>query len=353
LIMDGVLLSPRTMKAAVYGGIGKVELREVEIPPVPRGFVLVDTKVTGICGSDLHRYFGDWSQTEFASGHEISGVVAELGEAVDNVEVGDRVCAECFSHCGRCRFCELGLYNLCENRVYVSGKDAVGFAEYSLLHASSLFKLPQSFSFEHGVLVEPLSVSYRAFWRSGSDYKSSVAVIGGGTIGLLCLAAAKAAGVPEKAILVKYDHQAAIAERLGADHVLRVSDKGISGWASSLTGRLGFDVVIDTVASAKSLQDALETVRRGGTIVLVGGYTKAVEAPLRYAVNNELNIRGSICYGYTGSRKDFDSAIDLIASGRVDPTAIVTHRFPLDKVGEAFQTAGDKTSGSIKVLVVQ
>ena len=346
-------MSRRMMKAALYGGVGKVELGEVELPSVPRGFVLVDTKVTGICGSDLHRYFGGWSQTKFASGHEISGVVAELGEGVDIVKVGDRVCAECFSHCGQCRFCELGLYNLCENRIYVSGKDAVGFAEYSLLHSSSLFTLPQGFDFEQGALVEPLSVSYRAFWRSGSDYKSSVAVIGGGTIGLLCLAVAKAAGVPEKAILVKYDHQARMAEKLGADHVLRASDQDIGGIASSFTDGLGFDVAIDTVASAKSLQDTLEIVRRGGTVVLVGGYTKAVEAPLKFAVDNELNIRGSICYGYTGSRKDFEASIGLIASGRVDAAAIVTHKFPLENVAEAFRTAGDKTSGSIKVLVIQ
>ena len=349
----GVYVLSRTMKAAVYRGNEKIELDEVKVPSVPDGFVLVDTKVTGICGSDLHRYFGEWEQPERAPGHEISGVVSEVGDGVENVKVGDRVCTECFFHCGRCRFCEIGLYNLCENRIYLSSHGLAGFCEYSLLPSSSLFKLPETFSFEQGVLVEPLAVSYRAFMRSGSDYKNSVAVIGAGTIGLLCLASAKAAAVPETLVVAKYDHQAKMAEKFGADHVFKVSTKDVGKSASAVTNGLGFDVVIDTIASAKSLQDALGISRRGGTIVLVGGYTKAIEVDLRQVVNYERKVLGSMCYGITGLQRDFDAAIGLIASGKVDAEAIVTHRFQLGDIAEAFQVAADKKSGSIKVLIVQ
>ncbi len=346
-------MPPKMMRTAVYHGPGEIGLDDVEIPEVPRGFALVETKVTGICGSDLHRYLGDWEQPRLAPGHELSGIVTEAGEDVNNVRKGDRVCAECFSHCGRCRFCEVGLYNLCENRIYLSQQGLAGFAEYSLVPASSLFKLPRNFTFEQGALVEPLAVSYRAFWRSGADYKNSVAIIGAGTIGLYCLACAKAASIPETSIVAKYDHQAGMAERLGADHVLRVSMQDLGEVAYSITNGLGFDLVIDTVASGKSLQDALEIVGRGGTIVLVGGYTKAIEAFMRPVVSKELNILGSICYGYTGLTKDFDAAIRLIASGRVDAAAIVTHRFSLDEIAEAFRAAADKKSGSIKILIIQ
>jgi 2-desacetyl-2-hydroxyethyl bacteriochlorophyllide A dehydrogenase len=341
------------MKGAVYRGPGKIELDEVEVPEVSDGFVLVDTKVTGICGSDLHRYFGEWEQPEMAPGHEISGVVSEVGEGVEGIKVGDRVCVECFSHCGRCRFCEIGLYNLCENRIYLSRRGMAGFCEYSLIPSSSIFKLPQNLTFEQGVLVEPLAVSYRAFMRSGSDYKNSVVVIGAGTIGLFCLASAKAVAVPITAIVAKYDHQARMAEKMGADYVLRVPTQDIREAASSITDELGFDVVIDTVASAQSLQDALAMVRRAGIVVLVGGYTKAFEVSMRPVVNNELSVLGSMCYGYSGLRTDFDASIDLIESGRIDASAIITHRFPLEDIAEAFQVAADKNSGSIKVLIVQ
>jgi len=344
---------PKRMKAAVYRGRGEIALEEVDVPDVPQGFALVDTKVTGICGSDLHRYLGEWKQPERAPGHEFSGIVVEVGEGVEHVGVGDRVCAECFSHCGYCRFCKVGLYNLCENIVYLSSQGIAGFCEYSLVPASSLFKLPESLSFEQGALVEPLAVSYHAFWRSGENYRHSVAFIGAGTIGLLCLASAKAASIPLTAIVAKYDHQVEMAERFGVDRTFRVSNEDIGAEAVSMTDGLGFDVVIDTVASEKSLQDALEMVRRGGTIVLVGGYTKGVLAPLRAVVSRELRILGSNCYGYTGLQKDFEAAISLIADGKVDAGAIVTHRFPLEKIADAFRVAADKNSGSIKVLIVQ
>jgi len=344
---------PETMKTAVYHGPGKIGLDDVEIPAVPKGFVLVETKVTGICGSDLHRYFGDWEQPRLAPGHEFSGIITEIGEDVGNVKRGDRVCVECFSHCGRCRFCEVGLYNLCENRIFLSQQGLAGFAEYSLVPASSLFKLPQNLTFEQGALVEPLAVSYRAFHRSGTDPTNSVGIIGAGTIGLFCLASAKAAAVLNTSIIAKYDHQAEVAEKLGADHVFRVLKPDSGVMASSVIGGHGFDLVIDTVASGRSLQDALEIVRIGGTIVLVGGYTKPIEAFMRPIVSKELKILGSMCYGYTGLAKDFDAAISLITSSKVDATALVTHRFPLDKISEAFQVAADKRSGSIKVLIVQ
>ena len=105
------------MKAAIYTGIEEIEIREVERNEPPPGFVLVDTKQTGICGSDLHSYFGHWGQShEYAAGHETCGVVVALGDGVTEFELGDRVAVECFSHCGTCKYCETGQYNLCFNR---------------------------------------------------------------------------------------------------------------------------------------------------------------------------------------------------------------------------------------------
>ena len=177
------------MKAGIYYGPQDIRVEEVDVPTVPPGHVLVDTKVSGICGSDLHTYYGEWKQPEdqIASGHELSGVVVEVGDDISEVAIGDRVCAECFYHCGKCPFCRIGLYNLCDNIQYQSRVGHGGFAEYSLLPESALFKLPECLSFEEGALVEPLAVAYRAVNRTNAGGKDRLAIIGAGTIGSVSL----------------------------------------------------------------------------------------------------------------------------------------------------------------------
>jgi threonine dehydrogenase-like Zn-dependent dehydrogenase len=208
-------------------------------------------------------------------------------------------------------------------------------------------------SFEEGALVEPLAVSYRAVVRSGATYRDRVAIIGGGTIGLLCLAAAKAAGVKEALITVKYDQQARLARELGADHVVNIGQTDIKEYVRKLTEGLGVDAVIETVGGGGNFDDAMGIVRSRGVVVLVAGYYKPLEVNLGRIVWSEAVITGSNCYGYSGMDTDFQAAIDLIRSGRVDATKLVTHRFPLTEISEAFKVAADKKSGAIKVHVCQ
>jgi 2-desacetyl-2-hydroxyethyl bacteriochlorophyllide A dehydrogenase len=343
------------MKAGIYHGIEDIRLEEIEMPVVKSGQVLVDNKVSGICGSDIHQYFGDWRQprTKAATGHELSGVVVEVGDGVSDVSVGERVCPECFAHCGTCRFCRIGKYNLCENIRYISQTGYGGFAEYSLLSASSLFKLPNNLSFEEGALVEPLAVAHRSLLRTGVDRMARVAILGAGTIGLLCLAIAKELDFREVLITAKYEHQAKMAETLGADHVIRVSTQDVREEAKAIFEPHGADVVVDTVAVEQTFHDAISIVRKAGTISLVGGYTGPLNLSLGAVVSKELQLVGSQCYSYSGLTTDFAAVIDLIASKTVDGTPLITHRFPLDEVAEAFKVAADKRTGSIKVLLSQ
>jgi len=342
------------MKAAIYTGIGQIGVQEVERLSPPPGYVTLHTKQTGICGSDLHSYFGQWDQSHtLAAGHETCGIVAQIGEDVTGFQTGDVVAVECFSHCGRCVYCRKGLYNHCLERKWVSHNTHGGFAEYTTAHASGLFKLPEGMSFEEGALVEPLAVSYRAVGRSGATYRDRVAIIGGGTIGQLCLAAAKAAGVKETLITVKYDQQARLAKELCADHVVRIGETDLREYVKDLTGGLGMDAVIETVGGGGNFDDALAIVRRRGTVVLVAGYHKPLEVDLGRIVWSEAVVTGSNCYGYSGMDTDFQAAIDLIRSGRVEAAKLVTHRFPLEEISEAFKVAADKGSGAIKVHVCQ
>ena len=340
------------MKAAIYKGEGTIKVESAEKNTLKPGYVLLGMRNCGVCGSDLHSYFGHWGRpSSKASGHEVSGVVAECGEGVINAKVGDRVCVECFSHCGECRFCMTSRYNLCENRGSASGGGHAGFAEYVLAHSSSLFHLPEGMSFEDGAMIEPLAVSYRAFRRSEADAQDTVLVIGSGSIGLLAVAAAKASGVRRVIASARYVHQADVAKELGADDVIRVPDQDVREETRKITDGRGVDAVVETTASAEGLNDALSAVRRGGSVVLVGGYHKPLEIHPGRIVGGEIRVTGSSCYGYSGIRTDFAWSADLISSGKVAIGKLITHRFPLDEAEEAFRIAADKKTGSIKVQI--
>jgi len=344
-------MHPKSMKAAIFRGEGIIEIQEVAVPTPECGHVLLKMHTCGICGSDLHSYFGRWGQPKAASGHEVFGTVAEVGEGVTGVAVGDRVCVECSSHCGQCRFCLTGQYNHCERRGSASGGSHAGFAEYVVAHASTLFSVPDALSADEAMMIEPLAVSLRAFHRSRANYQDTLLVVGSGTIGLLAVATAKAAGVRCVIASARYDFQADLALELGADRVIRVPAQDVSDEVRQWTDGVGADTVIETTASQSGVNDALRSARNGGTVVLVGGFHKPLEVDLGRIVGGEVHVTGSNCYAYSGLRTDFDWSIELISSGKVHADKLITHRFPLADIGAAFETAADKATGSVKVQV--
>lgn len=343
-----------TMQAAIYTGLKQIEIQAVERKPPPPGYVVVDTKCAGICGSDLHNYFGEWAASDtWAQGHETCGLVVELGAGVDTLAIGDKVAIECFSHCGHCTYCRAGHYNHCLERKWVSHETHGGFAQFTTAHASGLFKLPAEMSFADGALVEPLAVAYRALAQAQATYQDRVLIIGGGTIGLLCLAMAKAMGVRETFITVKYAQQAKVAKAYGADHIIQVTTEDVKDYVKSKTDGLGADVVIETVGGAQNFNDTMASVRKRGRVVLVAGYFEPLEVNLAPMVWSEAIITGSNCYGISGLQTDFQATIDMMTAGHIDPGKLVTHRLPFTDIAEAFQIAADKQSGSIKVHVYQ
>lgn len=342
------------MKAALYSGLRTITLQDVDYVEPEAGYLVIDTRCSGICGSDLHQYFGEWDQPlTSAPGHETSGIVTEVGAGVDAFAPGDRVTFEIWSYCGRCVYCRRGLYNHCLERAWTSKNAHGGFAEFTTAHHTSVFRLPDTMSFEEGALVEPLAVCYRALMQANAGSRDRVAVLGGGTIGMLCLAVAKAIGVEETLITVKYESQARMARDFGADHVVTVSDQDVEAHVKDVTGGVGMDVVIETVGSAQATNDALSIVRSRGRVVLVGGYSQPVTVDIGKVVASEAVVTGSLCYAYSEMTRDFQAAIDLIDRGKIDATKVVTHRFPLTEIGKAFETAADKTTGSVKVHVYQ
>lgn len=339
------------MKTASYKGKCKIETVERELPRIlNKEDILLKVKCSGICGSDLHTYLGRWPQPLFPAGHEISGEIAEIGDGVKNLKVGERICVEPVLYCNECIYCRLGKYHLCEKRKIIGVDLPGGFAEYLVIPSYSLHLLRDNISFEEGVLVEPLAAVIHAMGFANLNFGGSVAILGGGTTGLLAARVAKCAGASYVFVSVRYPHQAEIASAFGADKTmvfdsLNVEEKG----SDSIKD---VDLVIEAVGgNTETVNFATRITRKRGKIILLGLFPEPIKIDLLRVIIKELQLSGSNIYGYSGVRRDFELAIEMISSGKIDTRKILTHKFPLERSQEAFETALNKATRSVKVLI--
>lgn len=338
------------MRSAAARGTKSVVVEEVPRPAPGPGEVLVAVRSCGICGSDLHWWHGDMPAPGVCPGHEIAGVVAATGPGVTRLKDGDRVALEGMASCGECRACLAGDYHVCPRVGFLGMTVPGGLADYLVLPARHAFPIPARIDFPTAALSEPLAVAVHGVRIAGLAIGQRVAVLGAGTIGLMAIVAARAGGAGEIVATARRPQQKAAALALGADRVVHPDD---------LDGLLGdaleqpIDLVVETVGgAADTLQTAALACRPGGTVCLLGVYTRAPVFPAVFAVVKELRIMGSIVYNRAGARADFEIVQDILArQGAALGRTIVTHRYPLGAIGEAFETAADKTTGSIKVSV--
>jgi len=340
------------MKQAALAGAKQFAINDVEPPAPGPGQVLVRLRSTGVCGSDLHFYRGEFPlPPDFVLGHECAGEVAALGEGVSGFQPGDRVALEMFDVCLTCDQCRSGNYHLCPRRKANGLNINGGLSEYLALPRYALYKLPPEVDCELGALCEPLAVGVHGLRLVDLRFGDRVAILGAGTIGLLAIVAAKEMGATYVAATARHPHQKAMAEALGADAVF--GDDGASiGKMNAAVG--GADVVVETVGGhADTLQAALTLVAPGGRISVLGAFTAPVQLhPIMFFIK-EPRVVGSNCYGRPGRRSDYELAIEIMRRNAERLRPLVTHRFALEDVAQAFATADDKQSGAIKVHVVQ
>src|SRR5882724_2739713 len=317
------------MRAAFCRGVGRLVVEEVPRPTPGPGEVLVRVRNCGICGSDLHWYHDQMMIPSVCPGHEIAGEVAEVGNGVTALRPGDPVALEGIASCGACRYCLAGDYQRCLAIGFVGLTIPGGFAEYVSVPARHCFRIPAGVDFATAALREPL---------------------GAGTIGLAAVVAARAGGAGEIVVVARRPQQKAAALALGAD---RVIDDGDPGGLLGDAADAPIDLVIETVGgTADTLDTAAAACRPGGTVCLLGAFTKSPPFPALFVLVKELRIIGSLVYGRAGARADFDIVLDILRrQGRRIAETLVTHRFPLADIGRAFATAADKTTGSIKVTI--
>jgi len=344
-----------TMQAAFFAGAGVVELREVPVPRPGSGEVLLEVRACGICGSDLHQFAGRWPQPAFVPGHEISGEIIALGDGVSGWSVGDRVCVEPFLYCGACRYCMAGRYYQCPEMGFLTLTTDGGFAEKMSCPAYTLYRLPDNVDFTTGALAEPLAVGVHAVRIVGVNGADEVLVLGAGTIGLMTAAAAQAFGARQVAITARHEYQAEAARGLGLETVLSTDADVLREQVTALFPD-GPSVVFETVGSAHgTFQQAVDLAGKLARVALLGGNTGPVERfDFSALPTKELTLYAPLAYAQLGTRRDFEVALDLLAATPQRFARLITHRFGLADIQQAFALACDKArSHAVKVMMVR
>lgn len=324
----------------------QLTIAEVPKPSPKENEVLVEVNSCGICGSDIHAYYGKhpFISCPVVPGHEFSGTVAEVGEKVEKIKIGERVTVEPSLVCGHCYNCQIGRYNICKELKVIGCQSDGALAEYLSVPEEKIIPLPQELDFESACLIEPLAVAVHAVRKSNFKKGNRVLILGAGSIGLLILQVVKAYGVGWVAISDLLKHRLAMAKELGADDIIDISKRKA---ADSLREKFedGPDLIFECVGVETTIREAIEIARKGTIIMMIGVYEKEVSIPLGLVQDRELELLGSLMYG----NGDFKEAVRLIVEEKLKVKPLITHRFKLKETKEAYQAI--EKENSIKVLI--
>jgi len=371
----------------VFSPISPTRFVDVPDEPLPgSNWVRVNNRLCGICASDLHLLFvqADPRVSPAALpgtdrlylGHEILGEVTEVGPNATGLKVGERVIMDYMeANCvakeiePRCRHCHEGNHYLCENASQDHGPEGTGggWGDSFTAHQSGLYRVPDELDDDTAVLIEPLSVGVRTALRRLPEANQQAMVVGSGMIGLATIAALQALA-PDCRItaVARYPQQKEMARKLGADEVIveedpyetaaRITDARLyTGLFNNRTLVGGFDVIYDCVGTGKTVQDSLRWARAGGAVVLAGVYLKPMHVDLTPVWYQEIDLIGLYAHGmeqWKGTQQStYDLTIQLLLEKKLSIEGMITHRFPLEQWHKAVQTAGDKNSGAIKVVL--
>ncbi|USU07966.1 L-idonate 5-dehydrogenase [Sphingomonadaceae bacterium OTU29MARTA1] len=337
------------MLAAICHGKRDLRIEQIAERALAAGEVRVAVAYGGICGSDMHYFHrgavGDFTVREpITLGHEVSGVVIEVGDGVTHVRPGMKAALDPSLACLTCPRCRDGRSNLCENMFFLGSAGRFphvqgGFAEHLILRQQQIIPVPDDTDLLHLSVAEPLSVALHAMARAGNMLGRRAIVTGSGPIGLLTVLAAVHAGAAEVVATDIEDAALAVArDRMGATAVVNIHSNpdGLKPYEAN-NGH--FDVAFEASGSEQALQSLFRVVRRGGTIVQLGMLPPGTAAvPVNILQSREIDLVGSF-----RANLEFRDAVDLIVSGRIDVTPILSGVYPLKDAVAAFDQAGDRS----------
>lgn len=337
------LVAPRTL-----------EVQEMPDPRAPgAGEVLVRIRAVGICGTDIHFYLeggcaGSDAPYPTVLGHEPAGEIVEVGTGVEQLKAGMRVAVEPTMTCGHCDACCGGRRNLCAKAVFLGGVQAPGLLrEHAVVPAENVVCVPETMSFAAATVVEPLAVLLHSLELAKLQATETVAVMGAGPIGLLAIAVSKLAGASCVVASDRIPHRLAMARKFGAEAVVDFSKESVRDAVLDVTNGKGADVIFDAAGKPESINAALASARPGGRVVIIGiPSERQVALSLWRALHRELTIRVQ-----KRSNGNDQHAVDMLRQNRIDTDSLVSHLFPLDKGGKAFETLAEYADGVVKPVV--
>jgi 2-desacetyl-2-hydroxyethyl bacteriochlorophyllide A dehydrogenase len=339
------------MKAARFYEVGKpLRVETVEVPAIGPHEALVRVRACGICHTDLHFIDegllkpGKIPQT---MGHEAAGEVAEIGKAVRDYAVGDRVLIHFYFSCGECYYCQRGRESLCIGQNFQQFGFTIdgGYAEYAKAPARNLVRLPDEVPFEAGILGDAGSTAYHAVKEVGRvRIGANVVIMGTGGVGLCALQIAKISGARTVAVDIAED-KLRVAEELGADMIIKSGEENTVDAIMEFTRGRGADAVFEFVGREQTMRNAIKSLKRGGRLVCVGYSEDFLKVHPLDLIQAEIQVVGS----RASSRRETAAVVELVRSGRFDLKPLITHSVSLDQVNDGLDLM--RKGAAIRVVV--
>jgi L-iditol 2-dehydrogenase len=341
------------MKAMLLSKYRHLEIADLPTPTPGPGELLVKVAACGICGSDVHGYDGSSGRRipPIVMGHEAAGRVAGVGPQVIGWSEGDRVTFDSTISCGTCPYCARGEINLCDRRqvLGVSCTDyrrAGAFAEYVIVPQRIVYRLPDTLSFSEAAMLEAVAVAAHAVSLSRISPGDQALVLGAGMIGLLCLQALRAAGCSTVYIADVDASRLKLAKEIGATETLHATGDELVAEILNRTNGAGVDVAVEAVGIDATVRSAVHSVRKGGTVTLVGNITPEVTLPLQIAVTRQIRLQGSCA-----SAGEYPQAITLLTSGAIKVKPLITAIAPLEDGPQWFERLYSREPNLMKVVL--
>lgn len=346
------------MRAVQIHAPGKFSVETVPVPTPKRGEVLVQIKAIAICGSDPGIFGGKvlhngWPPYfPFVAGHEFAAQVVALGEGVSSLKVGDRVAGEAHCGCGTCENCKKGWYNLCLNYGrqeaghHHYGHNTAGcYAQYQVYDQKALTLLPDNVTYDQGALVDTAGTAYNALRLTGVEPGGWTVVIGPGPMGITAMALAKAMG--SRTVMIGRGRRLALAGQMGADVLVDFEKTpDVVSEVRKITG-VGAHQVIEAAGNASAYFDSIRMARKGGHVALISIPAQdGQEAALKSLIMNQITL-----HGVRANPNCSKTVIDMMSSGSLDVNLMITHRFTLEQIHEAFDTFIGRKDGALKVII--
>jgi L-iditol 2-dehydrogenase len=341
------------MKALVLSDYKQLDIVDMATPHPGEYDLLIHVRACGICGSDVHGYDGSTGRRlpPIVMGHEAAGIVEAVGSAVNGFRPGDRVTFDSTVFCGKCFFCRRGQVNLCDCRevVGVSTPDfrrMGAFAEYVTVPASIAYPLPDNMTFAHAALIEAVSVAVHAVSLTPIALDDTVVVVGAGMIGLLAMQAAFLAGAGRVFVFDVDETRLALARSLGASGTLDSRNAKSIREVQELTSNRGADVALECVGISTTLRLAVDSVRKGATVTLVGNVSPTVEFGLQSTVTRQIRLQGSCA-----SSGEYPACISLMSRGAIRVDSLLSAVAPLEEGAAWFRRLYEREPGLLKVVL--